>query len=444
MGIKKLHLISTGLLGLFFCLPLQAEVRFDGYIEGELRLYPADGLLEEQEDVFPSLAAEPALTWRSDSRRHNIRTVLFGRMSDRDGHRDHADVREAYYLYAGDGWQIQAGVNKVFWGVVESSHLVDIINQTDNVEAVNGEEKLGQPMIGLGLEQGWGNLDMYILPYFRERAFPDGPERFRLSLPLNGEQQPLNYDHGTGYYEDKREEKHVDGAIRWWNWFNSFDIGISYFNGTSREPIPIPIDISDPTNPRFASYYEQLQQLGIEMQYIYQSWAFKYESASRWQESGNYHSVVTGFEYTFSGLGEQGYDLGVLVEYLWNDRDEVSIKDPSLDALGLTETTAPSNLLTALDQFKTLLGNYQSPFENDIFLGARFAMNDINSTDFLAGVIVDLDTQTTTASFEGGTRLGNSLRLTLNVYLFEHTADNSAFAAFRRDDQIEAKAKWYF
>lgn len=436
--MNKHTLFSTGLIGLFFCLPVQAELKFTGSIEGELRLYPSDGLLSEQKQAMVSAAFEPQLTWRSDSRAHNIRVTAFGRYSDPDGKRDHADLREAYYLYAGNGWQIQAGINKVFWGVVESQHLVDIINQTDNVESVNGEEKLGQPMIAVGLEQSWGNLDIYLLPYFRERQYPEGPERFRLAIPGNAGK----FDNKESYYEASQDEKHVDIAARWGAYFGNVDIGISAFSGTSREPLPVLSGFTGTGTPVFSAWYEQTQQLGIELQYIYEGWAFKYESASRWQESGNFHAVTTGFEYTLSDLGSSGFDLGLLLEYLWNNRDDISIKDQSLDVLGLTESTAPPALLTQLNN--TLPGHFLSPFENDIFLGARVALNDINSTDFLAGVIVDLDDQTTSASFEGSTRIGNSIRIALNIYLFEHVSESSAFYAFRKDDQIEAKVTWYF
>ena len=53
------------------------------------------------------------------------------------------DIREAMYLTYGDEWELRAGVGKVFWGVTEAVHLVDIINQTDVREDVGREEKLG-------------------------------------------------------------------------------------------------------------------------------------------------------------------------------------------------------------------------------------------------------------------------------------------------------------
>lgn len=436
---KHALLLAAGLSGLLFYPTVHADVKFTGFVEGELRLYPSDGLLREQKQVMPSAAFEPQLSWRSDDRSHGVKVKAFGRYSDPDGHRDHVDLREAYYSFAGQGWQIQAGVNKVFWGVTESQHLVDIINQTDNLESVNGEEKLGQPMLAFGLEQSWGNLDLYILPYFRERKFPNGPERFRLAMP--GDVGYFNQK--DVFYESDREEKHVDFAARWGAYYDNLDVGISAFSGTSRDPLPVLSSVSVAFVPTFSVWYEQMHQIGIELQYIYEGWAFKYESASRWQESGNYHAVTAGFEYTISGIAGSDVDLGLLSEYLWNNRDDIYIKKQSLKVMGLTEATADP-IIVGLLNTTPLPAKFLSPFENDIFFGARVALNDINSTDFLAGVIVDLDTQTTTASFEGSTRIGNSVRISLNIYLFEHVSENSAFTAFRRDDQIEAKVAWYF
>ena len=71
------------------------------------------------------------------------------------------------------------GINSVFWRVVESNHLVDILNQTDLIEDIDGEEKLGQPMISLSTQQDWGGLSLFVLPWFRERTFPSEEGRLR-------------------------------------------------------------------------------------------------------------------------------------------------------------------------------------------------------------------------------------------------------------------------
>lgn len=441
-------------MGLLFYVPAHAEVNFSGYIEGELRLYPQDGLLKEQKEALGSVAIEPELSWKSASEDHSFRFKTFARYSDPDGHRDHADIRELYYNYAGSGWQFEAGINKVYWGVVESLHLVDIINQTDVVESVNGEAKLGQPMVSFGLEQEWGNLDLYVLPYFRERRFPQGPERF--SLNLNG--QAVNYDKNDPLFDSHEEEQHVDSAIRWANSFDALDVGISYFNGTNREPIPVLVNfvLINPGPPPVISssmggYYEQMEQAGLELQYLYEDWAFKAEGVSKNLDSGDYNSAVVGFEYTLSDLEPWGADLGILVEYLWNDRRTIDIFPLSMEALSpanqailaYLETNFPTEY-AAVRSAANIPGDYLSPFEDDIFIGTRFGLNDIGSTEFVAGVIVDADDQTTSGSFEGSTRIGDSVRISLNIYFFEHVDKDSAFYTLRKDNQIETRVAWYF
>ena len=68
---------------------------------------------------------------------------------------------------------------------MESRHRVDYINQTDGVEDVDGEDKLGQPMLNLGLQRDWGDLNFFYLPYFRERTFPGTKGRLRAPLVVD-------------------------------------------------------------------------------------------------------------------------------------------------------------------------------------------------------------------------------------------------------------------
>ena len=436
----KKKLLLAGLSGLsgLLCLPVQAATtQFSGYLEAEARYYPNDPIFDFQSDAFGSAAAEVEFYAASDNEDHSFRFKPFGRVTTADeGNRQHADIRELYYTFVGSGWNMEIGINKVYWGVAESAHLVDIINQTDVVESFNGEEKLGQPMISFGIEQDWGNLDLYILPYFRERKFSAGDERNQLPLPI---------DYDKVVYEDEDEEKHIDFAARWGNYFGDLDVGISYFNGTSREAIPILAGVDSSGTPvAFSSYYQQMQQFGLELQYIWEDWAFKFEGTHQAMNTGDFNSAVTGFEYTVSDVASSGIDVGLLAEYMWNDRGTVDIKEASLIASGFPPDQALSPELEA--QAK-LPGEFLSPFEHDIFLGTRFTMNDIDSTDFIAGVIYDIDKGTSIASFEGGTRIGQSVRVSMNVYFLTNVPknpDDSSFYYSRHDDQIELKAQWYF
>ena len=161
---------------------LAGSHKVSGSIEAELQVFPNEGALEEQKDVFGSIAIRPEYSYRSENRDHRVKSKLFYRVTEPNGNRTHGDIRELNYSYSNSGWYVKAGIETVFWGVTESAHLVDVINQTDNLDSVGGEEKLGQPMVALGIEKSFGNIDAYVLPYFRTRAFPSGPERFQIAL----------------------------------------------------------------------------------------------------------------------------------------------------------------------------------------------------------------------------------------------------------------------
>lgn len=434
--------------------PIQADIRFSGQLEAELRIFPGKGLQQEQKQAYISAAFQPRLDWQSEQQNQRVRLEPFLRGSAPNGNRTHADLREAYYQFSAEQWQLKAGISTVFWGVTESQHLVDVINQADIVENPIGKEKLGQPMINLGFEQAFGNIDFYLLPYFRAKEFASEKERFRIATglevapnnsPLTGFDLQAKYHDKKAYYQSKRKESYIDTAIRWSHYIDNFDFAVSVFNGTSREAIPVLYDIQAANNNltgKFASWYEQTTRLGLEAQYLHYEWAFKLESAYHRQDSGNYSAAVAGFEYTFSDVGKNGSDMGLLMEYLWHNRSDISIRKP-------TKQVLEQNLFDLLDNqdlfdsYK-IPNDYLSPFDNDIFLGTRFSLNNVAGTQFLAGVIVDADDQTVLASFEGSTRIGDNVRLAMNVYFSKTQDKTSTFYPFRRDNMLEFKANWFF
>ena len=194
------------------------------------------------------------------------------------------------------------------------------------------------------------------------------------------------------------------------------------------------------------SYYEQQQQLGLEFQYLYEDWIFKLESTHQIVDTGNYSEAAVGFEFTFSDLSPWGQDIGVLVEYLWNDRGDVMLGQFSIDAdpafVNNTDPSIPA-IKDAILGVSTA-GDLLSPMQNDIFFATRFALNDIAGTEFIAGIIVDLDDNTTSMTFEGSTRIGDDVRVTANVYFFNNVHKENPFKPIENDDLVELKAEWFF
>ena len=222
-----------------FCLAaaiFAGETTISGYIAEEGRAFLNSAAFDEQHggDQF-SIVLQPELRWRSENGDDKITLIPFARLDSVDSERSHADLREAYWFHAGDAWEFVFGLNKVFWGVAESRHLVDIINQTDGIEDIDGEDKLGQPMIMFGLQKDWGELQFYLLPYFRKHDFPGNDGRLRGPLKIQGDAQ----------YESSAEEWRQDTAIRYSHYIGDWDVGLSYFHGTSREPVLRPDPAGD-------------------------------------------------------------------------------------------------------------------------------------------------------------------------------------------------------
>jgi len=197
------------LMGHFFLLiftrQIQAnEFEMRGNIEIQGRYFFEEALSDAQRDSQLSLAATPEFFWSWNEQNDSFEFVPFARVDQYDKERTHFDIRELSWVHVGDDWETRIGVRREFWGVTEFQHLVDIINQTDAVEDIDNEDKLGQPMINLSVVKDWGIVDFYLLPYFRERTFA-GPKG-RPSIPFVNTTRAL--------YESKNEEKNIDSKVQ--------------------------------------------------------------------------------------------------------------------------------------------------------------------------------------------------------------------------------------
>ena len=155
---------------------------WSGNLAVEARLFPSAAQWSEQKNGGLSLSFQLELRHQWHDGKRGLTFIPFLRVDSMDEERTHADIRELKYLHVADGWEIRAGIDKVFWGVTESQHLVDIVNQTDLIENIDGEDKLGQPMVRVTRVLGNGAIDLFLLPWFRERTFPGSKGRLRTPL----------------------------------------------------------------------------------------------------------------------------------------------------------------------------------------------------------------------------------------------------------------------
>lgn len=379
-----------------------AYFRHSGELSAQLHRYQRQGGYIEQDYVSnQSFSVQSNSQWQWNQGREQLSFAAYLSTDQYDESRTYADIRELIWTHASDQWEINAGIGKVFWGVTEFNHLVDIINQTDLVADIDGEAKLGQPIINLSLIKSWGMLDLLVLPGFRERTFPSAAGRMRTPVPI---------DTKNAQYQSDQGSRHIDYAVRWSHVLGSADLGIYLFEGTSREPILLPpTDLTDSANLRAIPYYQQITQIGVDTQYTRGNWLYKWEARWRRNAQNQDFAAQLGVEYAAYNLLD-GADLAVFFEYGWDEQRENAI----------------------------------SGIQDDLFLGGRWSFNNVRSGELLVAINYDLDYNTHGAVFEFSQRAFKSSKLALQARVFDTDDPRDVLQGLAVDDHIKLTLSLFF
>ncbi|HIK58069.1 MAG TPA: hypothetical protein EYF96_03150 [Nitrospinaceae bacterium] len=387
-------------LGFFVTASFSQAHEFSGFIGAETRLFPNSALHLGQKDDSISFVAQPEYYHEFEGG-SSFTFVPFYRFDSADRERTHFDIRELTFLWLKDDFELRLGVRKVFWGTTEILHLVDIINQTDLVENVDAEDKLGQPMANISFLRDWGTFDLYWLPYFRERTFVGTSGRLRGSAVVDADRT----QYGSG-----AEEWHSDWAFRYSHFLGDWDVGLAQFVGTSRDPTLL--NGTDPEgNAIKIPKYEQIKQTSLDVSYVINEWLWKGEALYRTgQGNDDYFAWTGGFEYTFTRVWNTQMDLGVIGEWMFDTREDEA-------------TTA---------------------FENDLAGGIRLALNDSASTEALFSWVQDLNSQARFLFLEASRRFGDHLLLTAELRAFINQPAEDFLFEQRADEIMQIELAYYF
>ncbi|MEM7684214.1 MAG: hypothetical protein AAF293_05280 [Pseudomonadota bacterium] len=350
-----------------------------------------------------SIAAEPTVLVEWLDGDVVFRFTPFARFSSQDSRRTHADVRELKVDGTFGDFSFTFGADTVFWGKTEVVHLVDIINQTDQVEAIDDEARLGQPMIRLGYLTEFGELSAFYMPYFRERTFPGESGRLR-SNPAVDTESPI-YD-----ADAEAEEFTPSFALRFAGSFGDIDLGVSGFHGLGRDPAFVP------SATGLQPFYEIINQVGIDAQYTWEATLFKFEGI--WREGQrnlafeeeNFVAATGGFEHTLFGVADTNADLGIIAEYAWDSRGNDSL----------------------------------SAFQDDLIGGFRLALNDEEDTTLLLTGSIDTNDASMTTRLEAETRIGENWKLLAEGQGFFNSGSGINKSPLADDSFLRVKLKYFF
>lgn len=126
--------------------------------------------------------------------------------------------------------------------------------------------------------------------------------------------------------------------------------------------------------------------------------------------ASNFIGLTAGLEYTFYSVIGEATDIGLVIEYLYDDR-------------GIT---------------------IASPFQNDIMFGLRFNLNDEQSSEALFGMIKDMDFDSALYFIEASRRLGESFKITIEARQYSNIPVNDILHAYLKDDYIQLELSYYF
>ena len=401
-GCVSLALATTLILSSpAYADPAPEHWELDGQVELELTGFFRDPQFPGQDRDGLSVAGQATFFAEWLGGDLTLKVTPFARYDIADDRRTHWDLREAKIDYTSGNWSFTLGADTVFWGKTEAVHLVDFINQTDQVEGLDDEDRLGQPMLRIGYLSDIGEFSFFYMPYFRERTLPGVSGRLRGALPVNTA-RPI-YDTGA-------EEWTPSFALRYSGVFGDVDLGLSAFHGLGRDPG----FLFDGTSLR--PFYERVTQAGVHVQYTSGATLWKGEGIYRTGQKNAsfreepYLAMTGGIEHTLYGIADTNADLGLIAEYAWDSR-------------GADATVA---------------------FQNDLILGTRLALNDERDTSLLFTTAFDTTDGSTVLRLEAERRIAPDWKAGIEGVGFLATDRASNAGAFADDSFIQLKLTYFF
>lgn len=369
------------------------EATTNGVVALDARWFAQDAPFVHQRRHGYAGVLEIEQRWRRAADAVSVRAYL---RADQTG--EYVDLREAYWQRDAGNLSLRLGFQKVFWGVMESNHLIDIVNQTDLASDPDGEDKFGQPMLTLGWAAGeLGRFEVLYLPYFRERLFPGRKARLRADPPVA--QRSTWWRAGRW---------HPDYVARWSNSLDVADLGLYVFRGLSREP-DLALGATDQGMPVLLTSYRPITQWGADFQVPHGSMMWKGELLHRRGHGRPFSALSLGGEYTWP---LQAGDLGLIAEWSRDRRD----------------ASAPA-----------------SNFSNALFGGLRFRMNNQHDSEFLLGHQMDRSNDLRFWSMELNHRLSDRWKLQIEGKKFlTLQATPYPLNILQDENYLQAKLSYYF
>jgi hypothetical protein len=127
-------------------------------------------------------------------------------------------------------------------------------------------------------------------------------------------------------------------------------------------------------------------------------------------QAPTFAATTFGFEHTSSGVFESPIDIGALLEYNYDGRENLTLNS----------------------------------YDSDLFGAARLSFNDASGTEILAGVVIDVETGVALGTVEASRRLNDRWTLDVRGRGFSADDEEDPLHWFRRDHYLQTTLVYLF
>lgn len=291
-----------------------------------------------------------------------------GRVGAVDKSRSVVILEEAFLGFRMKPLRIRIGPQLLNWTATEAFHPADVMQSRNFDSNIENADKIGEPMVNVRLRMWQGALELYYMPFRMDPLLPGPGSRLSFAPPGTRLGDPV-WVGRDGEADDAGVVEH-QFAVRLSQTIDYADIALQFVQHQDRTQPTIALD---PGTFTAHPVYHMVNHFGLTYTQVLGEWILKVEGAYRmFDDDPDLGSFVP------VGAAEQADHLEVALGLEWGWEYESGAQ-----ATVLLEGQA--YFLADEEELEQL-----GPFQRDVLLGYRHSFNDVEGTELLIGVIMDL------------------------------------------------------
>lgn len=387
-----------------------SEVQKEGYIGLDSQVYSKK---EGKHSSNFTLQQKLKLSYEEDSFSSIIEFYAQEDLSDytnkKDNERSFVRINEVYLQYEFDEDKILFGKNIRFWGALEAKNIVDTFNIQDSRNDLSIIDKIGA-------------YNFEYSHYFEESEFSIIAKVYEANNKMAKSSYMYSFlQENESLSDDLQSEKSQSRPTIYLTYSGSLsedyalDYAFIYQNGYDSQRY-----LSKSGNVFNQHSYlvnKFLTYNTLVLDSTLYKLEFLYTDVINDKNVSDYVHLALGVEHTLDSL-ENGAEIGLIAEYYYYD----TLEDNKLTDLDLSEI-----------------------FQNDLFLGLRYSLNDESDTSAVGGVILDTKYDEQSYYIEYETRVNDLFKVKVDYrYIEPSDSHNTVFSRQGRSQRVGFNIAYHF